>query len=227
MSSTSKDHDGALSTLDGFIQALTIAKDACGILPAQAAFGAACALLTTIRVRSLLSRDDELPVYVYPGHHGQSRLCRAWAILRGCMPSPQPGIKREEFGQTPPISAGCHRTIHQVSYIWNSYTERLPYLWSNRRAMAVMRSKIIKQGKRSAVSRFLHRKVDKDQVAAWKQDLLRILHIFSVCSVDRFWHSLTSFLPDRIGTQYAGDGCRSPSRPGGSYPSTHIGKYDP
>ena len=47
-----------------------------------------------------------------------------------------------------------------------------------------MRNKIIKQGKRNAISRFLYAKVDKDQIAAWKQDLLRILHIFNVRSAD-------------------------------------------
>ena len=43
--------DRALSALDGDIQTLNIAKDSCGIPPAQAAFGSTGALLTTIRVR--------------------------------------------------------------------------------------------------------------------------------------------------------------------------------
>jgi hypothetical protein len=47
-----KGHDSALSTLDVIIQALTLAKDTCGIPPAQAAFGSAGILLTMIRVRS-------------------------------------------------------------------------------------------------------------------------------------------------------------------------------
>lgn len=42
--------DGVLSTLDVFIQGLTLAKDTCGVPPAQVAFGAAGALLTMIRV---------------------------------------------------------------------------------------------------------------------------------------------------------------------------------
>jgi hypothetical protein len=46
-----KGHDSALSTLDVLIQVLTIAKDTCGIPPAQVAFGSAVALLTMIRVR--------------------------------------------------------------------------------------------------------------------------------------------------------------------------------
>ena len=54
MASTSQQpqgRDGALSTLDVFIQTLTLAKDTCGVLPAQVAFGTAVALLTMIRVR--------------------------------------------------------------------------------------------------------------------------------------------------------------------------------
>ena len=46
-----KGRDGALSTLDVFIQTLNLAKDTCGIPPAQAAFGAASFLLAMIRVR--------------------------------------------------------------------------------------------------------------------------------------------------------------------------------
>ena len=46
----SKERDGVLSTLDVFIQTLSIAKDTCGILPAQVALGSAIVLLTMIRV---------------------------------------------------------------------------------------------------------------------------------------------------------------------------------
>ena len=54
MASTSqrpKGRDGVLSTLDVIIQTLTLAKDTCGIPPAQATFGSAVTLLTMIRVR--------------------------------------------------------------------------------------------------------------------------------------------------------------------------------
>ena len=43
--------------------------------------------------------------------------------------------------------------------------------------------KVIKRSKRNAVSRLLYSKNDKDVIAAWKQDLTRILHVFNVCSV--------------------------------------------
>ena len=45
-----KQHDVVLPTLDVFIQILSIAKDVCGIPPAQVALGAASTLLTMIRV---------------------------------------------------------------------------------------------------------------------------------------------------------------------------------
>jgi hypothetical protein len=44
-----KGRDGAISALDVSIQALNIAKDTCGILPAQVAFGSASVLLSMIR----------------------------------------------------------------------------------------------------------------------------------------------------------------------------------
>ena len=53
MVSASKPQTGrdlVLPTLDVFIQALNIAKDVCGIPPAQIALGSASTLLTMIRV---------------------------------------------------------------------------------------------------------------------------------------------------------------------------------
>ena len=43
--------------------------------------------------------------------------------------------------------------------------------------------KIVEQGNRNAVSQAFHAKNDKDTIAAWRQDLNRILHIFNVRSV--------------------------------------------
>jgi hypothetical protein len=78
-----KGRDGLLSTLDVSIQALNIAKDACGIPPAQIAFGSASVLLTMIRACFLLLCEDSRLIHVYLGHDGQrSGLCRPWAGLR-------------------------------------------------------------------------------------------------------------------------------------------------
>jgi hypothetical protein len=52
MASTSQQpKDRVPPALDVLIQVLNIAKDSCGIPPAQVAFGSASALLTVIRVR--------------------------------------------------------------------------------------------------------------------------------------------------------------------------------
>ena len=56
-----KGRDGALSALDVLIQVLSLAKDTCGITPAQIALGSAVVLLTMIRVRfPLLSEKEPL-----------------------------------------------------------------------------------------------------------------------------------------------------------------------
>ena len=55
-----KGRDGALTALGLLIQALNIAKDACGVPPAQVALGSASTLLTMIQVRSSLLREDKL-----------------------------------------------------------------------------------------------------------------------------------------------------------------------
>jgi hypothetical protein len=74
MASTSqpqKGRDGVLSTLNVSIKALDIAKDACGIPPAQLALGSASVLLTMIRVSFLLLRQVKPPTDVYLGHDVQ------------------------------------------------------------------------------------------------------------------------------------------------------------
>jgi hypothetical protein len=59
-----KGRDGVLSTLDVVIQTLNLAKDACGIPPAQAVFGSVSALLTMIRVRFPHSAVNFLLTYI-------------------------------------------------------------------------------------------------------------------------------------------------------------------
>jgi hypothetical protein len=61
-----KGRDGVLSTLDVFIQALNVAKDSCGIPPAQIAFGSASVLLTMIRVYFFLLCEGSRLIRVYP-----------------------------------------------------------------------------------------------------------------------------------------------------------------
>jgi hypothetical protein len=59
-----KGRDAVLTSLDLFIQTLIIAKDACGIPPAQVAFGSATVLLTMIRVHFSIFRQDKIPTHV-------------------------------------------------------------------------------------------------------------------------------------------------------------------
>ena len=48
--------------------------------------------------------------------------------------------------------------------------------------MANIQASIGEKNKRNMFSRALHAQSDKDAIAAWKQDFLRILQIFNVCS---------------------------------------------
>ena len=90
-----KGRDAALSTLDGVIQVLGVAKDACGVPPAQIALGSACVLPTTIKVRSLLLLDGGLQIHVRLGYNGQQgRLRRSWIVLRRGVQSARPGTAR-------------------------------------------------------------------------------------------------------------------------------------
>jgi hypothetical protein len=109
--------DVVLPTLDVFIQALNIAKDACGIPPAQIALGSASALLTMIRVRvSLLLCEYGPRNHVYPGHHGQlSGLRRPWEELRKCVSSVAPEIDREAIGRTHSGRVRCDWRTDYVS----------------------------------------------------------------------------------------------------------------
>ena len=79
MASTSqpqKGRDVVLPTLDVFIQALNIAKDACGIPPAQIVLGSASTLLTMIRACFSLLCEDGQPTHAHPGHYGQPQRLR-------------------------------------------------------------------------------------------------------------------------------------------------------
>jgi hypothetical protein len=94
-----KGRDRILSTLNVLIQAIDVAKDACGVPPAQIALGSASVLLTMIRVCSPILCEDEPLTHVFLGHDVQRPGLRgAWAVLRWCMPNPLPEIGRETIG---------------------------------------------------------------------------------------------------------------------------------
>ena len=77
-----KGRDSVLTTLDVVIQALNIARDACGVPPAQVALGSASVLLTMIRVHFPPLYEGRSLNYLYSGYDvQQSGLRRAWAGL--------------------------------------------------------------------------------------------------------------------------------------------------
>ena len=56
--------------------------------------------------------------------------------------------------------------------------------------MAEIQKNILNQGQRNVFSRLFHAKVDKDTVATWRQDLVRVLHVFNVRTVGSVLHPL-------------------------------------
>jgi hypothetical protein len=66
---------------------------------------------------------------------------------------------------------------------------------TNYRAVAEMQRRVDKQGKRSTVVRFMLARGDKDKIAAWNQDLVRILHVFNVRSIAFCWESSNLGIP--------------------------------
>ena len=59
------------------------------------------------------------------------------------------------------------------------------------RTLAKIQVKIVKQGKRSAIYRFVLSKSNKDKIAVWKQDLVRVLHVFNVRLIPSVGYSQT------------------------------------
>ena len=99
-----KGRDGVLSALDVFIQALNLAKDTCGVPPAQVAFGAASILLTMIRVCFPLLCKAVPLIHAYLGHDGQRLgLHRTRSGLRWSMPNALPKIEGERIESPQPV----------------------------------------------------------------------------------------------------------------------------
>jgi hypothetical protein len=69
---------------------------------------------------------------------------------------------------------------------------RPTYRRLDRRTVAKIQGKVVKQGERNALHRFVLSKTDKDKIAAWKQDFIRVLHVFNVGAIGSVWHSFAS-----------------------------------
>jgi hypothetical protein len=68
------------------------------------------------------------------------------------------------------------------------------YCTLNRRTIVEIQRRIIEKGQRNLFSRLAHAKDDKENLASWRLDLNKILHVFNVCSAGSVWKSLTTLL---------------------------------
>ena len=82
-----------------------------------------------------------------------------------------------------------------MSHTSNAHVNSPTYRWLNRRTLTGIQKKVVKQGKRNVVSRFILAKSDKEKIAAWKQDLVRVLHVFNVCLVGPLGAPVNSTVP--------------------------------
>ena len=58
--------------------------------------------------------------------------------------------------------------------------------------MSEIQGKVVKKAKQNWVSKLLNAKGDKNTIAAWKEDLIRVTLVFDVRSVGLVCYSLTS-----------------------------------
>ena len=70
-------------------------------------------------------------------------------------------------------------------------TECLTYKCPNRRTVNRINRGVISRSKRPAGSRFLYAKDDQNVIATWKEDLIRVIHVFNVRSADSGRYLLT------------------------------------
>ncbi|KAF9785155.1 hypothetical protein BJ322DRAFT_1108619 [Thelephora terrestris] len=138
-----KRRDDVLAGLGVAIQLLSVAKDACGIAPAQIALGSACALLTIIR-DTMGNKQDFLDLGLTCAN-----VCKA--LNRGLN-----GKRPDEFSES------VREAIEQLTT-----------------TIAEIREKVDEKGKQKWILRFINAKDDKDVIAAWRQDLDRVLRVFN------------------------------------------------
>ena len=128
------------------------------------------------------------------------------------MSSARPRSGWEAIGRTQPVRNWSDWTIDYVSQTIDAHTEWSTHRLPNRRTVAEIQIKVVKQGKRNPVSRFFRSKGDKDKIAVWRYDLIRILQVFNVrLAVSIESHSLTNIITDRANHQHQHDGCGYPS----------------
>jgi len=72
-----------------------------------------------------------------------------------------------------------------------------------RRTVAEIQRKIIEKRDRNPLSQFAHAKHDKETIAAWRLDLLRILQVFNVRSAGSVLTIANRLLSDRAGLEHS------------------------
>jgi hypothetical protein len=103
-----------------------------------------------------------------------------------------PEIKGETVGATQSVSPGCDWSAEHVSQTGNLHAERSTHRRLDRRTVVKIQGKVVKQRKRNALYRFVVSKTDKDKIAAWKQDFIRVLHVFNVRAIRSVGHSFAN-----------------------------------
>ena len=98
------------------------------------------------------------------------------------MRSALPEVEGEAIGRTQPVRSQCDWDPDCVSQKCGARAKRSTYRSLNRRTLTEIQKRVTKRGKRSAALRFILSKDDKDKIAVWKQDLVRVLHVFNVRS---------------------------------------------
>jgi hypothetical protein len=103
-----------------------------------------------------------------------------------------PEIEGETVRSTQPVCPGCHWSAEHVSQTGNPHTERPTHRRLDPRTVVKIQGKVVKQGKRNVFYRFVVSKTDKDKIAGWKQDFIRVLHVFNVRSIGSIGNSLAN-----------------------------------
>jgi hypothetical protein len=103
-----------------------------------------------------------------------------------------PKTEGETIGSTQPVCLGRDWSVEHVSRTGNPHAERSTHRRPDRRTLVKIQGKVVKRRKRNALYRFVLSKTDKDMIAGWKEDFIRILHVFNVRSIGFVVHSFAN-----------------------------------
>ena len=99
------------------------------------------------------------------------------------MRSALPEVEGEAIGRTEPLRPRCDWDPDCVSQNGDPHDEQSTHRSLNRRTLTEIERRVTKRGKRNTALRFILSKDDKDKITGWKQDLVRVLHVFNVRSI--------------------------------------------